>query len=50
MQFQGKKQRPDEPWADFADSLMLLADRAFPELQEDAHEKLSLDRFLGEMN
>ena len=48
-QFQAKKRRPDEPWADFADNLRVLADRAFPELQEEAHEKLSLDRFLGEM-
>ena len=48
-QFQAKKRRPNEPWADFADNLRLLADRAFPELQEEAHEKLSLDRFLGEM-
>ena len=48
-QFQAKKRRPDEPWADFADNLRLLADRAFPELQEEAREKLSLDRFLGEM-
>lgn len=48
-QFQAKKRRPDEPWADFADNLRVLADRAFPELQEEAREKLSLDRFLGEM-
>ena len=47
--FQAKKRRPDEPWADFADNLRVLADRAFPELQEEAREKLSLDHFLGEM-
>ena len=48
-QFQAKKRRPDDSWADFADSLKLLADRAFPELQEEAREKLSMDHFLGEV-
>ena len=48
-QFQAKKRRPDESWADFADGLKLLADRALPELQEEAQEKLSLDHFLWEM-
>lgn len=33
----------------FADNLRVLADRAYPELQEEAQEKLSLDRFLGEV-
>ena len=49
IEFQAKKRRPDEPWADFADNLRILADRAFPELQEEACEKLLLERFLGEM-
>ena len=48
-QFQAKKQRPDESWADLADGLKLLADRALPELQEEAQEKLSLHHFLGEV-
>ena len=36
VQFQSKKRQPDEHWADFADNLWVLADRAFPELQEEA--------------
>ena len=50
VQCQSKKQRPDEPWADFADNLLVLADRTFLELQEEAQEKLSLDQFFWEVH
>ena len=45
----GKEAATRRAMGDFADNLRLLADRAFPELQEEAREKLSLDHFLGEM-
>ena len=35
-----------EGWADFADNLRSLADKAYPELQEEARERLSLNRYL----
>ena len=34
-------------WGDLADNLRSLADNAFPDLDEAAKEKLSIDRFLG---
>ena len=34
-----------ESWGDLADDLRTLADCTFPELQDEAHEKLSLDRY-----
>ena len=49
VEFYARKRHPAEPWGDFADNLRVLADRAFPELQDEAREKLSLDRYLGEI-
>lgn len=46
VEFQTRRRKRDETWEELADSLRLLADKAFPDLQEDAKEQLSLDRFL----
>lgn len=46
-EFQTRRKRRDETWGDLADNLRTLAERAFPDLDERAKEKLSLDRFLG---
>ena len=35
-----------EGWADFGDGLQSLADKVYPELQEEARERLSLNRYL----
>ena len=35
-----------EGWADFGDGLRSLADKAYSELQEEARERLSLNRYL----
>ena len=43
VEFQTRRRRRDETWEELADSLRLLADKAFPDLQEDAKEQLSLD-------
>ena len=48
-EFHARKRKPSESWGDLADDLRILADRAFPELQEEAREKLSLDRYLGQI-
>jgi len=36
-----------ETWGDLADNLWTLAERVFPDLDERAKEKLSVDRFLS---
>jgi len=46
-QFQTKKRDSSETWAELADNLRLLADKAFPELNDHAKEQLSLDRYLA---
>jgi len=46
VEFQTRRRRREETWEELADSLRLLADKAFPDLQDDAKEQLSLDRFL----
>ena len=46
-EFQTRRKRRDETWGDLADNLRILVERAFPDLDERAKEKLSLDRFLG---
>jgi len=47
MEFSVKQCQADETWADLADSLRLLADKAFLEFDDRAKEQLSLDRFLS---
>lgn len=48
-EFHSRKRRQTESWGDLADDLRILADRAFPELQDEAREKLSLDRYLSQI-
>ena len=40
---------PTEDWPTFADDLKTLADKAFPNLSEDARERLAVDRFLSQV-
>lgn len=49
-EFHSRRRRSGEQWGDFADQLRCLADRAFPTLEEDAKELLTLDRYLGNIN
>ena len=46
-EFQTQCKRQDETWGDLVDNLRTLAERAFPELDERAKEKLSVDCFLS---
>lgn len=46
VEFQTRRRKRDETWEELADSLRLLADKAFPDLQDNAKEQLTLDRFL----
>ena len=45
-EFHTRKRNPGERWEELADNIRLLADKAFPELDEKAREQLSLDRYL----
>jgi len=47
VEFQTRKRNRGETWEELADKLRLLADRAFPDLQDNAKEQLSLDRYLS---
>ena len=48
--FSTRKRRPGEGWAEYADELRVLADKAFPELEEQARERLALNQYLGQLD
>ena len=39
----------DEDWATFGDALRVLADKAYPDLEEKARERLALNQFLAQI-
>jgi len=41
--FQTRKRHPGKRWEERADNIRLLADKAFPDLNDQAREQLSLD-------
>jgi len=45
-EFERREKQDEEDWADFGDDLVSLASRAFPDLQEQAREQLTLLCFL----
>jgi hypothetical protein len=47
-EFQSRRKRAGEGWADFADDLRSLADKAYPNLQE-ACERLSINSYLAQL-
>jgi len=50
VEFQTRKRNRGEAWEELAYSLRLLADEAFPYLQDETKEQLSLDRFLTSLD
>ena len=50
VEFQTRKRNNCEVWEELADALCLLADKAFPDLQDKAKEQLTLDRFLATLD
>ena len=48
-EFQTRKQAKTEGWAEFADNLKLLPDKAFPDLEDKARECMALIQFMGQM-
>lgn len=49
-EFQKRRKRAGEGWADLADDLRSLADRAYPALQNEARERLSINAFLQQLS
>ena len=48
-EFESRKKKKLESWADFGDDLRRLADKAFPALQIEAREELALSRYLDQL-
>eukprot|EP00731_Ephydatia_muelleri_P002954 Em0001g2954a len=48
VELQHRKKEKGEDWASFGDALRLLADSAYPELEEKARECLALNQFLSQ--
>ena len=48
-EFQSRKKARTEGWAEFADHLKLLADKAFPDLEDKAREYMALTQFMGQV-
>ena len=48
-EFQLRRKRAGEGWADLADDLRNLADKAYPTLQDDAREHLALNAYLSQL-
>ena len=49
-EFQSRKKKPSEGWADFADDLQALVDKAYPSLQPEARESLALNSYLQQLS
>eukprot|EP00731_Ephydatia_muelleri_P028964 Em0020g608a len=45
-----RNRRKEKDWATYADILKGLADKAYPDLEEAARERLALNQFLGELD
>ena len=48
-EFQLRRKKAAEGWADFADALRTLADKAYPTLQEEARERLAINAYLDQL-
>ena len=47
LDYQGRRRKAGETWGEVADDLRILADKAFPELNNQAKDQLTLDHFLS---
>ena len=48
-EFQARRKKATEGWADFADDLKALADKGYPTLQDEAREQLAINMFLQQL-
>lgn len=49
-ELQARSKQCNEGWPEFADDIRLLADKAYPNLQNEAREQISLTHFLGQIS
>ena len=49
VQFESHRKKSEESWADFSDNLMVLVNKAFPNLQEEAREQLAMSKYLDHL-
>jgi len=49
VEFEARIKRDKDTWADFADELLQLGSKAFPKLQVEAREELTLSRYLDQL-
>lgn len=49
-EFQSRRKKAAEAWADYADDLKSLADKAYPELPEAAREVLAVNHYLQQLD
>ena len=49
VELNAKTKRRDENWAAFGDAVRVLADKAYPDLAENARERLALNQFLEQI-
>ncbi len=49
-EFQTRRKKKTEGWAEFAEDLKTLADKGFPELSEDAKQQLSLQIYMQQLD
>ena len=48
-ELQARSKQRSEGWPEFAEDIRLLADRAYPNLQDEAREQICLTHFLGQI-
>ena len=48
-EFQARRKKPSEGWADFAEDLQSLVDKAYPALQYEARERLAINSYLQQL-
>lgn len=48
-EFQARRKKVSEGWADFADDLKALVDKGYPTLQDEAREQLAINMFLQQL-
>ena len=49
-EFQSRRKKPLEGWANFAQDLQVLVDKAFPHLQGEAREQMALTHYLAQID
>ena len=49
-EFHSRRKRPTEDWAAFGEDLKTLSDKAFPDLEVAARERLAVTQFLGQLD